>query len=268
MSLGPPPLACQDLSVALGGRRVLEALTASFNPREVTAVVGPNGAGKSTWLSTLAGLRRPERGLVTLGAAELRRLAPRDRARRIALLPQSPEVAWSVDVETLVGLGRLPHAGPRGLSGEDRQAVADAIAACGLETFTRRAVDTLSGGERARALIARALAGRPEWLLADEPLTGLDPGHALDAAVLFRRFAEAGGGVVLTVHDLSFAARSADRVVVLGPGGAILADGPPLQALTPSILERAYGVQASWREGEGGPTLHVQGRSKSASASP
>ncbi|MFT4253674.1 MAG: ABC transporter ATP-binding protein, partial [Caulobacter sp.] len=119
-------LSAENLSVALGGRPVLQGVSARFRPGEVTAVVGPNGAGKSTLLACLAGLRKPDAGAVSLGDAALSALAHRERARRIGFLPQTPEVAWAVDVETLVGLGRTPHSGARGLSESDRRAVARA----------------------------------------------------------------------------------------------------------------------------------------------
>lgn len=255
-----PALACRDLVVDLGGRRVLDGLSATFAPREVTVIVGPNGAGKSTWVSTLAGLRRPDSGAVALGEADMHRLAPALRARRIGVLPQTPEIAWAVDVQTLVGLGRIPHAGAPGGADADRLAVADAIARCKLEPFVHRPVNTLSGGERARALIARALAGEPDWLLADEPLTGLDPGHMLDAAELFRDLADRGRGVILTLHDLAFAARLADRIIVLGPGGRVLSDGAPLDALRPEVLAEAYGVRARLDISADGPVLTIAGR--------
>lgn len=260
-ALTPAVLACEGVSVRLGGVRVLDGVSARLRPREVTAIVGPNGAGKSTWLSVLAGLRRPDAGAATLGEAEVRALPPRERALRIGLLPQTPEVAWSVDVETLVGLGRLPHTGARGLAQADRRAVAAALQTCGLTAFARRRVDTLSGGERARVLLARVLAGEPEWLLADEPLAGLDPGQAMDMAERLARFAEDGRGVVMTVHDLGFAARWADRVVVLGPGGRVLADAAPLEAMSPTVLAEAYGVDARWDATPGAPpVLHLLGR--------
>ena len=257
----PPtePLRAQGLSVRLGGRAVVDAVEIAFRPGEVAAVVGPNGAGKSTLLTCLAGLRRPDAGEVRLGPTPLAALRARERARRIGFLPQTPEIAWRLDVETLVGLGRTPHAGRFGPGAGDRDAVARALRAAGLEGFARRDVSSLSGGERGRVLIARALAGEPEWLLADEPLTGLDLGHQLDVAELLRRFAGQGGGVVLSVHDLAFAARAADRVVVLAQG-RVLADGAPDAALAPAVLAQAYGVTAAWLAGAGGPVLDIQGR--------
>jgi len=254
-------LIARDLAVTLGRRPILRGVSLAFRPGEVTAIVGPNGAGKSTLLSALVGLRRPDRGAVRLDGDDLAALAPRERARRIGFLPQSPEVAWAVDVETLVGLGRIPHVGAAGLTAADHTAVARALDATAMTAFARRDVTTLSGGERARALIARVLAGEPRWLVADEPLAGLDPGHQLDAAELFRAFAAAdpAHGVVLTLHDLAMAARCADRVVVL-KDGQVIADGAPAEALTPEVLAQAYGVRARFHPGPDGPAFELMGR--------
>jgi iron complex transport system ATP-binding protein len=194
-----------------------------------------------------------------LDGAPVLSLEPRARARAIGFLPQTPELAWAVDVRTLVGLGRTPFVGARGLTAGDAEAVDRALDLAGMRAFSTRAVDTLSGGERARALIARALAGEPDWLLADEPLTGLDPGHQLDAADLLRRQAAAGRGVIVTLHDLTLAMRLADRVLVLADG-CVLADGSPAQALTPAVLARAYGVTARVAAGEGGPSIEILSR--------
>lgn len=249
-------LSCTDLKVEIGKTLVLSDVSLSIRAGEVTAIVGPNGAGKSTLLSCLAGLREPTAGTTRLDEAALSAMKPRERARRLAFLPQTPEIAWSVEARTLVELGRTPFIGARGQGGEDRIAVDRAMAAANVEAFEHRIVDTLSGGERARVLIARALAGEPEWLLADEPLTGLDPAHQLDAVALFRRLAGEGVGVVVTLHDLSLALRVADRVIVLAEGG-VLSDEPPATALTPEVLRRAYGVEATLTQGAGGPLIDV-----------
>ena len=249
-------LACRDLSVVIGPTRILSDVALDIAVGRVTAVVGPNGAGKSTLLSCLAGLRAPSSGAVALDGEALAAMRPRARARRIAFLPQTPEIAWSVEARTLVELGRTPFVGARGQTAADRAAVDRAMTAANVSAFERRIGDTLSGGERARVLIARALAGEPEWLLADEPLTGLDPAHQIDAAALFRRLADDGAGVVLTLHDLSLALRLADRIVVLAEGG-VLADDPPETALTPQVLRRAYGVEATVAQGAGGPLIDV-----------
>ncbi|WP_309628656.1 ABC transporter ATP-binding protein [Brevundimonas sp.] len=253
-------LSCADLTVDIGGKAILSAVSLSIEAGKVTAVVGPNGAGKSTLLGCLAGLHAPTSGSARLDGVSLTGMRPRDRAKRLAFLPQTPEIAWPIEARTLVELGRTPFIGARGQAGEDHAAVDRAMAAANVTEFEHRIVDTLSGGERARVLIARALAGEPEWLLADEPLTGLDPAHQLDAAVLFRRLADDGVGVIVTLHDLSMALRMADRIIVLAEG-EVLADDPPATALSPDVLRRAYGVEATLTHGPGGPLIDVIRRS-------
>lgn len=252
-------LAASGLAVRLGGRSLFEGLDAAFEPGRVTCIVGPNGAGKSTLMACLAGLRRPHAGGIRLGDTDVLALGAAARARRIGFLPQTPEIAWPIDVNALVTLGRTPHRSS-GRSPADRAAVAAAMQATGVTAFAGRRVDTLSGGERARVLIARALAGEPEWLLADEPLTGLDPGHQIDTCNLFRQLAhERGHGVVLTLHDLPLALRLADSVLVLAEGG-LIASGAPAAALTPDVIRRAYGVEAKLVPGHHGPVLELIGR--------
>lgn len=252
-------LVAEGISVRLGGRRVLDGIDLALRPGAVTAIVGPNGAGKSTLMSCLAGLRRPERGRVSLDGRPLAALSDRARAQRIGYLPQTPEIAWPLDVHTFVRLGRTAHRGVFGESPADAAAVDAALARTDMADFADREITRLSGGERARVLIARALAGQPEWLLADEPLTGLDLGHQLDAARLLRGVAADGVGVLASLHDLAFAARTADRVVVMAEG-RILADGPPDRALSPDILARAYRIEADWVEGAGGRLLDIRDR--------
>ncbi|WP_309646159.1 ABC transporter ATP-binding protein [Phenylobacterium sp.] len=255
-------LGAHDVSVRLGDRLAVDKVTATFEAGTVTAILGPNGAGKSTLLACLAGLRKPLSGHVRLDDVDVLSMPPRARARRIGFIPQTPEIAWAVEARILVGLGRTPFIGSRGLSLEDAAAIDRAMAAAGLEALAERDVTTLSGGERGRVLIARALAGDPEWLLADEPLTGLDPGHQLDAGALFRAMAhEQGRGVVLTLHDLSLAARIADRIVVMA-GGEILADGPPDAALSPDVLSAAYDIEARYVTGASGPLIEIVGRGR------
>lgn len=244
-----------------GSRVVLDSIDLQLTSGTVTAVLGPNGAGKSTLLSCVAGLLRPESGTVELDDMSLVSSPAMQRARRIAFLPQTPEIAWAVDVQTLVSLGRIPY---HGISSdeEDRIAVARAMEKTEVSQWADRIVTTLSGGERARVLLARVLAGESDWILADEPFTGLDPSHQFEAAELLRSVADQGGGVVLTIHDLTLAARIADRVVILD-GGRIVADGAPQTALTPKILREVYNIEAQWLTDTTGttpPTIAIHGR--------
>ena len=222
-------------AVTVSGR--LDGLDASFEPGRITAICGPNGAGKSTLLQCLAGLVEPDEGGVLIAGAPLPR--GRERARRIGYLPQVGEIAWDLSVGGLAALGRLPHAD----RGEAQ--VAAALAAVGLSDFAGRPVSTLSGGERARALLARVLAGEPEWILADEPLAALDLAHQLALLAHLRAAAGQGAGVVLVLHDLALAMNHADRVLVLDRG-TLAAEGPPGEALSAATIARVWGVPARW----------------------
>lgn len=234
-------LAAEGLCLSLGGRPVLDDVSFAFRRGRVTALLGPNGAGKSTLLGCLAGLRAPDGGRAMLDGAEVRRLDRRARGRAIGLLPQAADVHWDIDVATLVGLGRLPHRGRWGETDADRAAVAQALAATDMTGLANRGVERLSGGERSRALLARVLAGEPDWLLADEPLASLDPAHQLDVADRLRAVAAAGGGVVLVLHDLNLAARIADDAVLMRDG-RVVAAGAAAEVLTAPLIAEAYGV--------------------------
>lgn len=251
-------LSARNLRVDHGPRRVLDVDAIALEPGEVTAVIGPNGAGKSTLLRVLAGLERAEAGEVSLDGQALPRLGHLERARRIGFLPQTAEVAWPLDVRTLVGLGLIPF-GLQGSRAGDGH-VDMALTEMGIAALADRRVDTLSGGERARVLLARAIVGDPQWLIADEPLAGLDPGHGLETCEMLTRRAKAvGQGVILTLHDLTLALRVADRVILLSEG-RVVADGPPADALTPESLRQVYGVEARVLPSDGGGLVNIIGR--------
>jgi iron complex transport system ATP-binding protein len=253
-------LSVEALTLSLAGRQVLDAIDARFEPGEVTAVLGPNGAGKSTLLACLAGLRQPDSGSVLLDGQPRGHFTSRDLSRRIGLLPQIADVHWDVDVATLVALGRYPHRGRWGDSKNDRAAVDHAMAATDVAQFAARPVSALSGGERARVLLARVLAGEPEWLLADEPLANLDPAHQHDALDCLRAVAGTGAGVVVVLHDLNHALRVADTVLLL-VGGRVAAQGPPEAVLTPARLRHAYGIEIEMLTGtDGRPAIVSRGR--------
>jgi iron complex transport system ATP-binding protein len=249
-------LIAENLSVAAGRRALLDRLSLTLQPGSVIAVLGRNGVGKSSLMRVLAGLDAASQGRVHIGGDSVHALPGALRARRIGYLPQHPEIAWSVRVADYVGLGRLPHRGGRGASPDDRAAVEEALAETALLEFRDRDMLSLSGGERARAVLARALAGRPEWLIADEPFTGLDLSHQFDMGALLRRAAGEGRGVLVSLHDIGFAASLADRVVLLHDNG-VAADGPPRSVLTAEVLGAAFAVETAWLKGQGGPVLEV-----------
>lgn len=236
-------LRADALCLSLGGRRLLDGVSAAIRPGQVTAIIGPNGAGKSTLLACLAGLRRPDAGTLWLDDLPLGRLPSRLRARRIGVLPQVAEVHWDIDVATLVALGRLPHRSSAGAHPGDAAAIAAALRATDTQRLASRVVNSLSGGERARALLARVLAGQPDYLLADEPLANLDPAHQLDTLGGLRAAADAGAGVAIVLHDLGHALRIADQALLID-AGRIIADGLPADVLTPERIAAVYGVTA------------------------
>lgn len=228
-------LSAQKLTIAAR----LQDVSASLEPGKITAICGPNGAGKSTLLAALAGLLAPDSGEAHLNGQLLSAMAPRERAQRIGYLPQDGEVAWDVNVRTLVGLGRLPH------GDQSTEPVEAAIQALDLAHLADRSVSKLSGGERARALLARVLSGQPEWVLADEPLAALDLAHQMRLLSHLRAIATRGTGVVLVLHDLALAMNHADRVIVLDTG-RVAADGIPGDALSEDTIRQVWHVAADW----------------------
>ena len=234
-------LILDGVTIRLGGRNVLDAVTATLRPGRVTAILGPNGAGKSTLLRAAAGLLAPAAGTVRILDWPVGDIDPRERARTIGYLPQGGIVHWNLPVRELVRLGRLPHGTARGA---DDAAVDRALALTDTVAFADRPVLTLSGGERARVLLARVLAGEPRWLLADEPLANLDPAHALDLVARLREIAAAGTGVLLVAHDLLLAQGAADDVLLLADG-RLVAHGPASEVLTPDHLARAFGIRVA-----------------------
>jgi iron complex transport system ATP-binding protein len=244
-------LACEHLTVP--GR--LTGLSATLRPGELTAICGPNGAGKTTLLRALAGLEGAglEPGNVTLGETPLAAIPPRRRAQAIGYLPQHASPAWNLTAEALVRLGRLPH---RAARAEDDAAVHAALTALDAAHLAPRGIHTLSGGERARVLLARVLAGNPRWILADEPLASLDLAHAAALLRHFRGLADQGKGVVLVVHSLAHAMNHADRVIVL-QNGHLAADAPPHKALSEELIEHVWNVRAQWTGSAGARALSI-----------
>lgn len=260
-------LAARDLTVELGGRRALSGVSCAVQSGEMVGLIGPNGAGKTTLLRALAGLLAPAAGEVLLAGHPIRRMDRRRLAARLAHLAHGERPHWPMAVRELVALGRAPHrhsfARP---AAADRAAVQRALDATGTAALADRPATALSAGETARVLLARALAGEPEWLLADEPVAGLDPYHQLDVMAQLHGLATSGRAVVTALHDLTLAARFCDRVVVLA-GGGISAVGAPREILTDARLRAVYGVRAVTGERDGEPFVVPWTRADSATPS-
>jgi iron complex transport system ATP-binding protein len=237
-------LAAQHLTVRRGGKAIVDDVSLSLALGKLVALIGANGAGKSTLLAALAGLLAPDSGTVTLDGANIDSLPARDLAKARAYLPQNARAEWPISVERIVALGLTPHLPAfGGLSPALQEKVAAALAACDLADRATQAADTLSGGELARAMLARALVGEPRILIVDEPMSGLDPRHKLDTIARLTAYARGGSAVICSTHDLTLAARNADRVIVMAHG-RVLADGPTAEAMTAETLSAAFDVTA------------------------
>ena len=237
-------LVAHQLRLQAGTRTLVDALDLALEPGEVLGILGANGAGKSTLLSVLAGLAVPARGQVTLDSQALATLPPLTRAQHIGLLPQGDEGGFFGSVADFIALGRYPFGNPSG----DLRAQ---LATWELVELAQRSLSTLSGGERQRARLAQLAAQQPRISLLDEPLTHLDPAHQARLLAWARGEADAGGSVVLTLHDPNWAACHCDRLLFLyGDGRWQL--GTPAGLLTPVSLEALYGPgsAALWQKSD------------------
>ncbi|GCE82402.1 ABC transporter ATP-binding protein [Komagataeibacter diospyri] len=235
-------LQAYDISFRRGDRAVVSGASLTLARGRVIGLIGPNGAGKSTFMRMLAGLLAPDCGQITLLGHDMNRITPIIRARQLAFVPQQGELPPPMPVRTMVGLGRLPHGQVNGHA-VHHPAVAGALTATGLLELSARPATDLSGGERARMNLARALATDTPVILADEPIAALDPAHALSMMQLFRQQAGQGKGIVIVLHDLVLATRFCDELVLMD-NGAVIRHGPATQVLDDDIMRTVYGVTA------------------------
>lgn len=229
------------VSVFLNKRLVVAEQSLAIQRGEIVVLLGPNGAGKTTLMRAALGLTPIAFGTARLMGDDPIFLKPRQRALRAAYLPQRPQSIWPLSVEALVALGRFAHgAAPDRLAPRDQAAVDAALEACSLASLRTRPMDQISGGEKARAHLARALAQHAPLLVLDEPTAGLDPAQALSVAEILRTHAAKEGAVLFSTHDVALAASTAQRVLLLRDG-RLIAAGEPFATLTPEALRDAYG---------------------------
>lgn len=247
-------LELEGFGVRLAGRSVVTGVDWSVTAGEVVGVVGPNGAGKSSLLRGALGLLRHD-GSARLFGREVAALSEAERASRVTYLPQERRIAWGVPARTVAELGAVLK--PRAAR---ERAAARALERVGLAALADRGVFEMSGGERARALLARVLAAEAPLIVADEPTSDLDPGAQFDLLAILREEAARGAAVVVTLHDLTLAARFCDRLLVLD-GGRVVADGAPQVALGLETLTRVFGMEGEFVETSAGPMLVTRRRS-------
>ncbi|MDO5603974.1 MAG: heme ABC transporter ATP-binding protein [Paracoccus sp. (in: a-proteobacteria)] len=237
-------LIASGLSLRRGGRAILRGIDLRADPGQVTAIIGANGSGKTTLMRLLTGEMPPDAGAVSLNGHDLAGLGPARLARMRGVLPQASALSFPFTVAEVVGIGQ------EALGRPDGARIPAALARVDLAGYGGRMYQQLSGGEQARAQLARVLVqvwdsitdDGPAWLFLDEPVSSLDIAHQLWVMDEARRFADAGGGVVVVMHDLNLTAMYADHVVLLSQGG-VLASGPPAEVLTSDSLSAAYGCR-------------------------
>lgn len=244
-------LEALNLAVELGGQEILHDISLEMNSGEIVGLIGPNGAGKSTLIRTMSHLVPPSAGQLRLDGKSLGAYGRKALARQISYLPQGHTVHWALETEQLVTLGRLPHLSPFAeIGNEDRAVVEHAMDRTHVSKFRKRTTETLSGGERARVMLARALATEAPVMLADEPAASLDPYHQLQVMELLRMLAREGKLVVCVLHDLPLAARFCDRLVLMAEG-RIVAQGAPSVVLNRDNLQTAYLVEGVYGTQDG-----------------
>jgi iron complex transport system ATP-binding protein len=250
-------LRAEAISFRYGAPPVLHDVSASVATGEVVGLIGPNGAGKTSLLRLMASLLTPASGEVRWGGRLLASIPALERARLLAYLAQGSPAHWPLAVERVVELGRIPHrAWWQGLSIDDRAAIDQAISRADIQHLKGRLVTTLSGGERARVMLARVFATQPSVILADEPVASLDPFHQLQVMGALREHAMGGGAVVVVLHDLNLAARFCDRLVLLD-SGRIAAQGPVWEVLRDPVLAAAFSVSVEVLEQRGLAWVHL-----------
>jgi len=236
-------ITVEDLSVSLGGHPVLFDAGMELRSGELLGLIGPNGSGKSTLIRAVLGLQKRDSGKICIDDRDRDAYGRRELARQLAYLPQDHTVHWPMSVEATVALGREPHLGPFGRrSAADREIVERVMRETDVGAFKGRSVRTLSAGERARVLLARAIAVQAPYLLADEPTAALDPRHQLTVMKLLQGHTRQGVGTLVVVHDLALAAQFCDRVCLLHEG-RIMAAGRPEDVLNDDNIAAAYGVE-------------------------
>jgi iron complex transport system ATP-binding protein len=245
-----PSLSCLELSFSYNKKPLLQDINLTFKTGEFVGLIGANGAGKSTLLQLLLGLIKPQSGSVLINDNDLNTLKRRDIAKQLAFVPQSIELPYAFTAQELVAMGRNPYLGPFELeTAKDKKLIDEAMHKTDIEHLKNRLVNTLSGGEKQRVIIARALAQQAATILLDEPIASLDICHQIETLQLIQSLTQAGKLAITALHDLNLAASYCDRLILIGGNAntsakTIVADGTPEQVLNQTNLANYFSIKA------------------------
>ncbi|WP_116817694.1 Fe(3+) dicitrate ABC transporter ATP-binding protein FecE [Pseudomonas syringae] len=255
-------LKAQQLDIGYGATRIVQDLSFSPPPAQVTALIGPNGCGKSTLLKAFARILTPQAGSLSLDGTAYGQLSANELARKVAFLPQVLPIPEGVSVRQLVAYGRSPHNSLWGrLSGVDQHSVDQALQRMELDTLAERPLSDLSGGQRQRAWLAMILAQDAAIVLLDEPTTYLDISHQVELLDLMRELSAEGKTVITVLHDINQACRYADHLAVM-QGGRMVTCGAPSDVLTAELVCQVFDVQVQiMREPVAGTPMCIVERS-------
>lgn len=255
------PLEVKDLRYDYDGKVVLDGVSFELRPGEILGILGPNGCGKTTMLRNLNRNLSPKGGCVMLEGTDLEDIQKKAIARRVAAVPQSNEIRFAFTVREMVEMGRMPFQEAfRGSSSEDERIVDEAMESTGISGMADRLINTMSGGERQRVIIARAIAQTPEVILMDEPTLHLDINMQFEVLDLVRRLSrEKGLSVVIVSHDLPMVARYCDRMILVHDH-RVFAVGTPDEILTPENMRTVFSIDAEYGiDNRGNPTVRLYG---------
>ncbi|WP_354623313.1 ABC transporter ATP-binding protein [Psychromonas sp. MME2] len=254
------PISCRNLTFSYNKQAVLKNINLTFQSGQFVGLIGANGAGKSTLLKLLLGLLKPQSGVVMVDDIDLQAQKRRDIAKKIAFVPQSTELPYAFSVEEIVAMGRNPYLGAfELLNKEDLRLIEQALHKTDIIHLRNRIVNTLSGGEKQRVIIARALAQQSPTILLDEPIASLDICHQIETLQLIESLSKNGKLAITALHDLNFAARYCDRIILLGKDAhnttSVIADGSAQEVLNAENLRHCFSIEADIIKSENGINL-------------
>ena len=238
-------LVIEGLNFSYGQNRVLNQLSFKLEPAEIIGVVGPNGAGKSTLIKLLTRILKPGSGKILIDKQDIKTYSRLKLAQKLAVVPQSTDLPEAFSAQEIVMMGRTPHLGfLHGETQKDLDIVECTMRRTDVWKFANRMIDSLSGGEKQRVLLARALAQEPSYLLLDEPTNHLDLRYQIEVLRYLQAEVKKGLGALIVLHDLNLAARSCDRILVLHQG-KLVAEGPAQDVLTEKLIQEVYQARVS-----------------------